>query len=277
MPACATSLHTTRDLGRNPRPERPTRRRASRGRPVRTADLALTLVLVSLTSQRAAAQDLDHLELRWWHPVVAAAGIGTLLALDEPVQAFVQNHRSERLDGVAGFATHFHAPTVFAVGSVGAMSLGLLADEPRLAETGLQILGAYGLSSAMMIATKWAAGRGRPSTGPDDHLAMRWFGGGGDSSFPSGAATVVFSLATTLSDAVDHPAVTTLLYAGATLNAWARVNDDRHWLSDVALGALYGVTAAKLVNGRWRILGFRPPTVGVGWDGSLEVGYSVRP
>ncbi|MDH3208691.1 MAG: phosphatase PAP2 family protein, partial [Gemmatimonadota bacterium] len=93
--------------------------------------------------------------------------------------------------------------------------------------------------------------------------------------YPSGSAAVVFSLATTVADAVDRLPVTVVLYSGATLNAWARLNSDRHWLSDVALGALYGVTAAKLVNGEWTVFGIELPSL---WtDGrSSGLAYTFR-
>jgi membrane-associated phospholipid phosphatase len=45
---------------------------------------------------------------------------------------------------------------------------------------------------------------------------------------------------------------------------WSRVNDNRHWLSDVAAGAVLGIASAKVVNGRWRIFNLRPPNVVVG-------------
>jgi membrane-associated phospholipid phosphatase len=149
------------------------------------------------------------------------------------------------------------------VAATGAMGLGLLTRQMTVAQTGLQILVSYGLASGMMIATKWAFGRSRPANAPDDNTAFDWFDGGSGSSFLSGASAVTFSLATTVADAVHHPAVTVVLYAGATLNAWSRVYKDRHRFSDVTLGAVYGVTAAKLVNGHWRVLGLRPPTVGI--------------
>ena len=127
----------------------------------------------------------------------------------------------------------------------------------------------------MMIGTKWAFGRSRPSGTPDDPTDFDWFDGGENSAFPSGSAAVVFSLATTVADAVDRRPVSVLLYTGATLNAWARLNSDRHWLSDVALGALYGVTAAKLVNGEWTVFGLELPAM---WtDGrSAGLGYTLR-
>jgi membrane-associated phospholipid phosphatase len=62
----------------------------------------------------------------------------------------------------------------------------------------------------------------------------------------------------------------------ATAVGWSRINDNRHWLSDVAAGALVGITSAKLVTGRWRIFGLHPPsvllapgTMSIGWQGAF--------
>jgi len=249
----------------------------------RTNRLTLSLLVVFAATggpSRLAAQDTtadsdDYVTIRWWHPLAAGGAIATIFLLDEPVQEFLQDHQSPFQADLADVAKEFHAPEVFLVGSVGAMSLGLVAHEYGLAETGVQILASYGLSSGMMITTKWAFGRSRPSETPDDVTSFDAFGGGSSSSFPSGAAAVTFALATTLADAIDRTPVTIVLYTGAALNSWSRMYTNRHWLSDVTLGALYGVTAAKLVNGRWRVFGLKPPTVGVAPDGSMTVGFRV--
>jgi membrane-associated phospholipid phosphatase len=66
-------------------------------------------------------------------------------------------------------------------------------------------------------------------------------------------------MATALSDDIHHPLATVGLYTLATGVGWSRINDNRHWLSDVVGGAALGITSAKLVNGHWRIFGLRPP------------------
>jgi membrane-associated phospholipid phosphatase len=218
----------------------------------------------------------SYLALQWWHPLAASAGIATLFLIDEPVQELMQRNQTDELDDIANVAKRFHHKDVFLVSSGMAMSLGLAFRQPKVAETGVQILAAYGLSSGMMIATKWAFGRNRPSETPDDVGSFNWFDGGSFSAFPSGAAAVTFSLATTLSDAIEIPAVTIVLYTGATLNSWARLYSDRHWFTDVALGALYGYSAAKIVNGRWRVFGWKPPTVGIAADGGVQLSYNIR-
>jgi membrane-associated phospholipid phosphatase len=62
-----------------------------------------------------------------------------------------------------------------------------------------------------------------------------------------------------MSDEIHRLPVSVLLYGAATLTAWSRLNDDRHWLSDVITGAAIGVTSTKLMNGHWRVLGIRGP------------------
>ena len=222
-----------------------------------------------------AAQTADTpMNIEWWHPLAAGAGVATLFLIDEPVRDFIQDNRSEGLDDIADVTKRFKDGEIYYISSAGAFVLGLATRRPKIAATGVHILAAYGLSSGMMIATKWITGRTRPSETPDDPFNFNWFDGGQNSAFPSGSAAVVFSLATTLSDAIDRTPVSVVLYTGATLNAWARLNSDRHWLSDVVLGGLYGITAAKLVNGEWTVFGFQPPAI---WtDGrSMSMGYRI--
>jgi membrane-associated phospholipid phosphatase len=87
---------------------------------------------------------------------------------------------------------------------------------------------------------------------------------------------VAFALATSLSDDIHRPWASVGLYGMATAVAWSRINDNRHWLTDVTAGALLGITSAKLASGRWRIFRIRPPAIiavpggaGLAWSGSF--------
>jgi membrane-associated phospholipid phosphatase len=99
--------------------------------------------------------------------------------------------------------------------------------------------------------------------------------GGESAAFPSGTAAVVFSLATTTSDAIDRLPASVLLYGAATAASWGRLDKNRHWLSDVAAGALVGITTAKLVNGEWTVFGLQLPEI---WTDGRRAGlaYSHR-
>jgi hypothetical protein len=232
-------------------------------------------VLLCGAAAPSVAQDRRYVSLEWWHPLVASAGIAATFLLDQPIHDYMVDHQSTAATDVADVAKTFHEAEGTLAISGALMAGGLILRDMKIAQTGMQVLVSYGLTSGMMIATKWAFGRSRPSQTPDDNTGFDWFDGTENSAFPSGAAVVTFSLATTLADAIGHPAATVVLYTGATLNAWARVYADRHWFSDVALGALYGITAAKLVNGRWRVFGLRPPTAGIDEYGRARLGFDL--
>jgi membrane-associated phospholipid phosphatase len=237
--------------------------------------LAVLLILSLVSAPRLGAQDRGYTSLKWWHPLVASAGIAATFLLDQPVHDYMVDHQGVTATDVADVAKTFHEAEGTLAISGALMAGGLVLRELKVAQTGMQVLVSYALTSGMMISTKWAFGRSRPNATPDDNTQFDWFNGTENSAFPSGAAVVTFSLAATLADAIDHPAATIVLYTGATLNAWARVYADRHWFSDVALGALYGITSAKLVNGHWRLFGLRPPTAGIDEWGRTRVGFQI--
>jgi membrane-associated phospholipid phosphatase len=66
-------------------------------------------------------------------------------------------------------------------------------------------------------------------------------------------------MAASWSDEIHKTWATIGLYGVATGVAVARVYQLEHWVSDVVGGAALGITSAKLVSGRWRIFGLRPP------------------
>ena len=91
---------------------------------------------------------------------------------------------------------------------------------------------------------------------------------------------MAFALATSLADEIHRPWATVGLYGMATAVGWSRINDNRHWLSDIAAGALIGITSSKLVTGRWRIFGLTLPRcswllvkMSIGWHGSFRKRY----
>jgi membrane-associated phospholipid phosphatase len=85
---------------------------------------------------------------------------------------------------------------------------------------------------------------------------------------------VAFALATSLADEIHRTWASVGLYTIATGVGWSRINDNRHWLSDVAAGAVLGFTSAKLVNGRWRIFNLNPPRFLLG-PGQAAVAWNL--
>jgi membrane-associated phospholipid phosphatase len=199
--------------------------------------------------------------LRWWHGAVALGGLSALMLLDQPLQKFVQDGRSASKDDLARTVRHFGQIEVYGTVTAGLVAAGLLSGNEELTRTGGRLAATLAFAGAAGMAGKLVLGRPRPEDSPD---ADGYVPFSGQEAMPSGHTTMAFAFATALSDEIHQPWATVGLYTLATGVGWSRINDNRHWLTDVAAGAALGITSAKLMSGRWRIFGLRPPRVLLG-------------
>jgi len=177
----------------------------------------------------------------------------------------VQRHRSETLDDLAGVFRQEGEPAYYAGVSLGVLAVGLVAHNTNIQRAGGRLVTSVLLAGLASEGMKRLVGRSRPDEGVGA-FEFHPFTSLKDSSglqvrqaMPSGHSTAAFAVATSLADDIDSPVADILLYTLAAGAAWSRINDDRHWLTDTAMGAVLGVTTAKLVAGRWRIFNLRPP------------------
>ena len=82
-----------------------------------------------------------------------------------------------------------------------------------------------------------------------------------NNSFPSGHATVAFAAATVFAlEYKDKPFVPILSYTAATLIGLSRITENKHWLTDVFIGAVLGYyTGKQVVNNYHRYAKLRAP------------------
>jgi membrane-associated phospholipid phosphatase len=199
--------------------------------------------------------------IQWWHGAIALGGLSILMLLDEPVQQFTQDNRSSTADDVARTMRRFGQPEVFGTVTLGLLGAGLVSGDDDITRSGGRLAAALALAGGAATVAKWTLGRPRPSTSleADEYVPFS-----GHDAFPSGHTSVAFALATALSDELQRTWASVLLYSVAAGVGWSRINDNRHWLSDAATGAVLGITAAKVVNGRWRVFNLRPPRLLLG-------------
>jgi membrane-associated phospholipid phosphatase len=236
---------------------------------------ALLLVAASTTLHPAALearQDSSHV-IKWWHGAVAVGGIAALMLLDPPVQRYAQDNSGTGADNVASVVRHFGQPEVYVTVTVGLAVAGLAAGDSRLVGSAKRVGASLLLAGATTGAAKFALGRARPEETLD---ATSFSPFSGQDAMPSGHTAMAFALATSLGDEIHRTWASVGLYGLATAVGWSRINDNRHWLTDVVSGALVGITSAKLVSGRWRIFNLRPPAilatpgnVSIAWQGSF--------
>lgn len=227
--------------------------------------LVLALAVAHPTSvegQQDTAGTLQQpMVLQWWHSAAFLGGLSVLMLLDRPAQQYVQDHRSGSADELSGTLRHVGQMEIYGTVTVALVAAGLVSDDTRLTRLGGRLATTFALAGATSSLSKVALGRPRPdeSLDADGYLPLS-----GQDAMPSGHTTMAFALATTLADEIDRTWVSVGLYTLAAGVGWSRINDNRHWLTDIAGGAAVGITSSKLVSGRWRIFGVRPPQVLLG-------------
>lgn len=202
----------------------------------------------------------------WQAGLVIGGGLLAAVALDRPVQQFATSNTSSTVTSTTTTIQRFGEPAMTVAVSSGLMLTGVALGKPEVTRSGLRVAGAVGLATVVSQLTKGVTGRLRPD-GPSDGDEFQPFTFS-DRSFPSGHTAAAFALATTLADDIHHPLATVGLYGLATATGIARIQQNRHWTSDVLIGAALGVASAKFISGRWTVFGLRAPSLFVGPQGA---------
>jgi hypothetical protein len=213
--------------------------------------------MLVLPSLAVAQQPDSSTHLRWYHGVAALAGYAVLVQVDDEIQRFVQDNRSESSDNVSKVSRQFGQPEVYATIGLGVLTTGLVAGDPEVRDAGIRISSSLAMAGIVVTIAKQVAGRSRPSREGSEAEDFQPFSG--NTSAPSGHSAMAFALATSLGEEIHNRWASMGLYAVATATAWSRVNDNAHWFSDVFFGAAVGVVSAKFMNGKATIFGIRPP------------------
>jgi len=190
--------------------------------------------------------------------LVLASATAILIAADEDIRVAFRGY-AERHEWVRDAG-----PVIAQMGSWGAAATagifygaGLVFKDPRARDTGALAARAIVQTFLVDFFVKGMTGRQRPyyEDGED-----RWSGPAGFfarfdpanegryDSFPSGHTATAFSVATVVALQYRHrPWVPVLAYALAAAVGLSRVTEDRHWMSDVFVGAVLGHVIARLV------------------------------
>jgi membrane-associated phospholipid phosphatase len=127
---------------------------------------------------------------------------------------------------------------------------GLIAGSDAIRVTGRLLAESLLYSGAVTMSLRYLLGRKRPNRSPSAWAFEGFQTSNELQSLPSGHTTVAFALASVLADRVAHPAATVLFYTAASLTGLSRLYLDRHWASDVFLGAAIGTVAGLFVSRR---------------------------
>lgn len=188
--------------------------------------------------------------------ILAAGGLAALYVADEESASAAERQLDQGSWEVASDVGNVYGDGLVIGGlSAGAWAVGHLAGDARAAALGGDLCEGFLLSSAAVWAVKVPVNRTRP--------------GGGGHSFPSGHTTVAFAVVPVLGHHLGWKAAAPAALL-ATATAMGRMEDGRHFFSDVVFGAALGLACGDLVAGE----GFLPGGARVA-AGPTSVGVSI--
>jgi len=202
------------------------------------------------------ARDVAVAPLHWkrnqWIGFGGVVASSALLYLwDEDIQEFFQDHRSHAGDQISKYALEPWG-SVYGVSLMAGFYIeGLINKNNRSKKTALLGLKTMAVTVVYSRIPKYLFQRHRPDA-DDPPNAYLWEGPfhgiTGHTSFPSGHAATVFSLAAIVaSEYRQHRAVPIIAYSIAGAASLSRIYDNRHWASDVLVGAAFGFAIGKLI------------------------------
>jgi membrane-associated phospholipid phosphatase len=165
--------------------------------------------------------------------ILTGGGIGASLANTADPAVSRTMFQSSSLDTALQAGETLGGARTQLAAAVATYAFGRVASQSRIASLGADLIRAQIVTQSMTAAIKLSVGRTRPD--------------GTEYSFPSGHSSVTFATATVLHQnfgwKVGAPA-----YGLATYVAASRVQDKRHFLSDVAFGAAIGIVGGRAVT-----------------------------
>lgn len=182
----------------------------------------------------------------------AALALG-VMANDLQIQQWAQTSSAVK-DNLNGPSELFGNPVYMGGLSLGANLIAIALDNQHLHELSNQALQSVLFGGAAALGLKLIFHRERP----EEQITLDPYQFKGPSlasenlSFPSGHTTIAFSFAASISAYYgDQWFIAVPLYTYATLTAWQRVYDLKHWPSDVVGGAILGIIVGRTIH-KWQ-------------------------
>lgn len=204
--------------------------------------ILMTILMVCLLLPGARSQENDSLfdrsERRTLRTATLAGSAllaGSFLA-DEPLRSLALDHQTIGADGFTRYANYLGDKRVVLSLNAALLSAGYLTQEKELFHTSWNAFKSIVSTALITEGLKHTFGRSRPYTGegsttfnpfPPNRHAFK--------SLPSGHTSLAFAFFTPFAEKYSR-----WIYVLPASVAFSRVYKDKHWASDVALGAAIG-------------------------------------
>ena len=189
--------------------------------------------------------------LRWdkadWITASIVAGVtGVFFVLDDDINEEVKNSRSSTTDSISDVFEPFGNAAFTLPAMMGFYIYGNFWENEKAERTALLAVESFLVTSLFTGALKVVMGRTRPFDG----VSADEFKGPttSNNAFPSGHTSSVFAIATVVANEYEHiPLIAPLSYGIATMTGYSRLNDNKHWASDIIFGAALGYFTSKTI------------------------------
>ena len=180
-----------------------------------------------------AVSDFRHIPSWSNLAIFAAAGLGAALEHPHDVSVSRAMSASPRLGSFFRIGETVGGARTQLAAALGTYAIGQFSRQRKVAMVGADLIQSQIIAQSITAGIKMAVGRTRPD--------------GTQYSFPSGHSSVTFATATVLQRDLGWK-VGVPAYGLATYVAASRIQDKRHFLSDVTVGAAIGIIAGRSVT-----------------------------
>ena len=198
-------------------------------------------------AKEMAATTVDPEGGLWW-TLATAAGVGLTYTYDGQIRDKLAGIHGSRLDKAADAGSFIGNPFLHLGIAAAVYGGGILADSPKHKELGEMLGEAAILADGVTFVLKEAVGRARPLTGADkDRFEPFRFRTDYD-SLPSMHTDSSFAMASVMAATSESWTTGALSYAAAGFVGFSRLYQNKHWASDVLLGAAIGELSGRIVT-----------------------------
>ncbi len=170
-----------------------------------------------------------------------------LFLADENITEYMRKHQSSSFSEFIKYPKLWgDGHYIIAGGSVLLLS-GLIIKEPKITSLGIYIYEGFLYSGLYVTFVKFIFGRARPYT-EEGSLSFHPFSTEtANTSFYSGHTTEAFTLSSIIANYFKNTYISILAYTVSALTGIERVYNNKHWTSDVFLGAVTGIIIGKSI------------------------------
>ena len=182
----------------------------------------------------------------WATASIVASTTGILYVLDDEINDEFKDNRSSTTDDLSDVFEPFGNSAIVFPTLVGFYLYGQFGENEKIERTALLAAESFLVSGLFNSVLKVMMRRTRPFDGVSADTFDSSFTG--NNSFPSGHTTTAFAIATVVANEYEKvPFIAPISYGIATLMGLSRLNDQKHWASDVFFGAALGYFTSKTI------------------------------